>query len=225
MAEQLKISNGASDKKGITFYIKGICYGIRASIGKYGEIKTYKMVITKNNPIILILLALGIYREVICFFNITNWLYHIPTFIFAAWLFWGVGYVFFEKEIGKYHGAEHKVANCWRKHGVLDIDLVRKCSRIHNNCGTNIMVEIVVFQIISSICMNQFAIHIPEIITVVAPLWLYNRFPFNLFGILIQYITTTEPDEKHLQVGICALEEVLESAEKELEIIKQQNEE
>lgn len=225
MSKQLKISNGASDKNGITFYIKGICYGIRASIGKYGEIKTNKVETTKNNPIIVMLLALGIYREIICFFNITNWLYHIPTFVFVGLAFLGVVYILCEKETLKYHGAEHKVANCWRKHGVLDIDLVRECSRIHNNCGTNIMVEIAVFQIISSICMNQFGIHIPEIITVFVPLLLYNRFPFNLFGVLTQCITTSEPDEKHLQVAICALEEILQSAEKDLEFAKLQNEE
>lgn len=225
MAEQLKISNGASDKNGITFYIRGICYGIRASIGKYGEIRTGKIVKINNNSIFLMLAVLGLFREVMCWFGITNWLYHIPSFIFVALTFFGVGYMLHEKETRKYHGAEHKVANCWRKHKLLDIDLVRKCSRIHNNCGTNLLVEITIFQIISSICMKKFGIHIPEIITVFAPLLLYNRFPFNFFGLIIQYITTTEPEEKHLQVGICALEEMLQAAEKDLEIIKQRNEE
>ena len=225
MIENLKISNGASDKNGITFYIRGICYGIRASIGKYGEIRTDKIVKTNTNPMLLILLLFGVYREVLYLLGTTNWLYHIPTFVFVGWTLLSVIFMLSQKEIRKYHGAEHKVANCWRKHKTLDVGAVRECSRIHNNCGTNIMAEIAVFQIISSVCMTYFNIHVPEIITIAAPLLLYNRFPFNLFGRLMQYITTANPDEKHLQVGICALEEIFEVAEKDLEMIRQQNEE
>lgn len=219
MNEQLKITGGISDEKGITFYIKGISYGIRAYIGKYGEIRTNKDDEKVKKSIVLITLILFIARVLIYLFKITNWLYHIPTIVFVLWTIISLGFMVVQKETRKYHGAEHKVANCWRKYKKLDIDLVRACSRIHKSCGTNIMIEIAIFQIISSACMICFNIHVPEIITAVVPFLLYNRFPFNILGCLVQYITTTEPDEKHLLVGICALEEILKVAEKEIKTV------
>lgn len=219
MNEQLKITGGVSDEKGITFYIKGISYGIRAYIGKYGEIRTNKDDENVKKSIVLIMLILFIARVLIYLFKITNWLYHIPTIIFILWTIASFVFMISETETLKYHAAEHKVANCWIKYKKLDIDLVRTCSRIHNSCGTNIMIEITVFQIVSSVCMIFFDFHVPEIITAAAPFLLYNRFPFNILGCLVQGITTTEPDEKHLLVGICALEEMLKTAEKEMKTI------
>ena len=219
MNEQLKIVGGISDEKGVTFYIKGISYGIRAYLGKYGEIRTNKDDTDVQKFVIYMQLGLYIIKELLYLFGITNWLYHIPTIAFILWAIISLVFMVAEKETRKYHGAEHKVANCWRKYKKLDIDLVRTCSRIHNSCGTNIIIEITVFQIISSICMVCFSIHVPEIITAVAPFLLYNRFPFNILGCLAQYLTTAEPDEKHLQVGICALEEMLKAAEKEIKTV------
>lgn len=219
MNGQLKITGGISDEKGIAFYIKGLSYGIRAYIGKYGEIRTNKDETDVKKSIILVVLVLFAFRKIIYLFGITNWLYHIPTIVFVLWAIISLGFMVVQKETRKYHGAEHKVANCWRKHKKLDIYLVRTCSRIHKSCGTNIMIEIAIFQIVSSVCMIFFDFHVPEIITAAVPFLLYNRFPFNILGCLTQYLTTAEPDEKHLQVGICALEEMLKAAEKESKIV------
>ena len=147
MAEQLKISNGASDKNGITFYIRGICYGIRASIGKYGEIRTDKIVKINNNSIFLMLAVLGLFREVMCWFGITNWLYHIPSFIFVALTFFGVGYMLHEKETRKYHGAEHMSIYCYENDLELTVENARKFTRLHPRCGTNFLFNFLICNI------------------------------------------------------------------------------
>ena len=44
MSKRLKISSGFSSKNGITFYIKGITYGVKASRDEDGKIKTRRIV-------------------------------------------------------------------------------------------------------------------------------------------------------------------------------------
>ena len=72
-------------------------------------------------------------------------------------------------------------------------------------CGTNLLATIVTFQLASSICLNLFSFHIPEIITAILPLYVYNIFPFNLLGMFTQIITTANPTAKHIKVAVQAL--------------------
>ena len=57
--------------------------------------------------------------------------------------------------------------------------------------------------------MTTMNIHIPEIITAIVPFYLYKVFPFNVFGILMQVVTTDKPEEQHIEVALRALKEVL----------------
>ena len=53
-----------------------------------------------------------------------------------------------------YHGAEHKCINCI-EHGMeLNVENVRKSSRIHKRCGTSFLLFVVVISIISFIIVS-----------------------------------------------------------------------
>ena len=52
------------------------------------------------------------------------------------------------KRVYKYHAAEHKCINCLESGKILNVDNVRKSSRIHKRCGTSFMFFVVFVSII-----------------------------------------------------------------------------
>ena len=68
------------------------------------------------------------------------------------------------RRLYRYHGAEHKTINAY-EHGVeLTPEKVKKCSRIHDRCGTSflfivILINIVVFSVVCWAILNQ-AFHV-----------------------------------------------------------------
>src|SRR5699024_8045826 len=53
-----------------------------------------------------------------------------------------IGYILFTllfkslRETYRYRGAEHKTSNCYETGMPLTVENVRKCSRMHDRCGT-----------------------------------------------------------------------------------------
>ena len=162
------------------------------------------------NGLTLLFLVSVVFREVSFHLNLPFFLYHIPT-IFWIWLYIRMARKKFKnKEILKYHGAEHKVINWFNKRNKkFGFKEVKKASRICMYCGTNRSATIATFQIVSSICMLIYNIHIPEVITIVLPMFLFKVFPFNFLGLLTQlFFTTAEPEAKHLYVAKEALKAI-----------------
>lgn len=148
----------------------------------------------------------SLFREFSFLLNLPMWLYHVPTFIFAGFFLIAILVILADRERRMYHGAEHKVAHWYQKNNVgNDIESIKKCSRIHGYCGTNLLATIVTFQLASSICLNLFNFHISEIITAILPFFVYNIFPFNLLGMFAQIITTANPTDEHITVAVQAL--------------------
>lgn len=164
--------------------------------------------------------------------------------IFVLYM-WGVSLMSDIKRVFKYHGAEHKSIFCV-EHGLeLTVENVRKQSRFHPRCGTSfIFITLILSIIISSVINVLF----PELRATSLWLWIAVKvlmLPLimsigyeciriagkhdNVFtrilsapGLLMQRITTKEPEDDIIEVGIAAIKAVIESEE---ETSAQSNEE
>jgi len=130
-----------------------------------------------------------------------------------------------------YHGAEHKTISCYEKGLDLTVENVKKCSRVHDRCGTTFMVfvmliSILTFAVVESLVggkiENVFRILLKiALLPVVAGLS-YELLkglsktqsplvlPLKIPGLLLQRITTREPDDKMIEVAIASFNTVME---------------
>ncbi len=124
-----------------------------------------------------------------------------------------------------YHGAEHKTINCYEAGAELRPENVKNYTRYHKRCGTSfifvvMIVSIIVFMFITAKEMwLRFLLRllfVPviagisyEFIRIAgrsdSPVWDVLSRP----GMLIQKLTTREPDEEMIQVAIVAVETVI----------------
>lgn len=207
---KLKLSGGSSSTNSVSFFLKKVDKGIEAVRQEDGTIVTKEIDSTEQLKIMIKLLKVifmcSLFREFGVLLNLPRWLYHLPTFIFVGLLLIAILVMLANREMRMYHGAEHKVAHWYSKKNIEnDIENIERCSRIHGCCGTNLLATIVTFQLASSICLNLFSFHIPEIITAILPFYVYNIFPFNLLGMITQLFTTATPTAKHITVAVRAL--------------------
>lgn len=218
MCGELHISGGFSFKNSITltadreFSVKAIREkdgSITISEKKNGLFKDVK------DSLMGAVCTFGLMREIWVFIGEPTWAYHIPTIILILYLLLALGYAYlFCSEICMYHGAEHKVIEWYNKNGTIpNMEELQKVSRISPHCGTNLLVTIVIFQLLSSVCMICFNVHITELITVVLPFYVNHRRLFTFLGGLAQYLTTKEPRREHLEVAIAALKSVQKAGE------------
>lgn len=132
------------------------------------------------------------------------------------------------KRVFAYHGAEHKTVNAYEAGVPLEISAVKAYSTAHVRCGTSFLfvvmiVAILVFAIIGrpdSIWLMVLSriLLIPVIaslgyeVTYFSGRHTNNRFVRTILypGLLLQNLTTREPDDSQLEVGIAALRKVIE---------------
>lgn len=208
--EKLKLSGGSSSTNSVSFFLKKSDKGIKAVRQKDGTIVTKEIDSVEQFKtmldVIKFIFICSLFREFSFLLNLPSWFYHVPTFIWAGLFLIAILVMLPNREIRMYHGAEHKVAHWYSKKNVgNDIESIKRCSRIHGRCGTNLIATIVTFQLASSICLNFFSFHIPEIITAILPFYAYKIFPFNLLGMFAQIITTAPPTAEHIAVAERAL--------------------
>ena len=125
-----------------------------------------------------------------------------------------------------YHGAEHKCINCI-EHGLeLNVENVRKSSRQHKRCGTSFLFFVMIVSIIfcffitakSQIARVLIRLALLPVIAGVSyeiiKLAGNSENPFvNLLsrpGMWVQNMTTKEPDDDMIEVGIRAVEAVFD---------------
>lgn len=127
------------------------------------------------------------------------------------------------KRVYMYHGAEHKTINCFEKGLDLTVENAKSCSAYHNRCGTSFMFFVILLSIIvSSVLLveNEFLriltrlAFLPllaglayEMIVFLANHDTWLLYPLRVPGILMQKITTKEPDDSMLEVAIIAFKE------------------
>ena len=123
-----------------------------------------------------------------------------------------------------YHGAEHKCINCIEHGKPLTVENVRKSSRFHKRCGTSFLVLVVIISIVlfffirvDSTLMRIVVriLMIPVIAGISFEFLRYAGRHSNTFvniisapGVCLQHITTKEPDDGMIEVGIAAVDAV-----------------
>ncbi len=130
------------------------------------------------------------------------------------------------KRVYMYHGAEHKCINCI-EHGMdLNVENVRKSSRLHKRCGTSfllivMLISIVFFMFIrvdSGVLRLLLRLLLIPVIAGVSYEFIRlagrsDNFLVNIFskpGLLLQKITTKEPEDDMIEVAIASVEAVFD---------------
>ena len=130
------------------------------------------------------------------------------------------------KRVFMYHGAEHKCINCI-EHGMeLNIENVRKSSRLHKRCGTSfllivMLISIVFFMFIrvdSRILQLVLRLLLIPVIAGVSYEFIrlagrYDNWFVNALsqpGLWMQRLTTKEPEDDMIEVGIASVEAVFD---------------
>ena len=130
------------------------------------------------------------------------------------------------KRVFMYHGAEHKCINCV-EHGMdLTVENVKKSSREHKRCGTSFLFFVVIITILATmfIRVDSKALRLVlrlAIVPLVAGvsyevIRLAGRSENPLVNLLskpglwMQKLTTKEPDEGMIEVGIASVEAVFD---------------
>lgn len=125
-----------------------------------------------------------------------------------------------------YHGAEHKCINCI-EHGMdLTMENVRESSRIHKRCGTSFLFFVIIVSVILFIFIRVESpvlrvvvrlLLIPVIAGISYELIrLAGRSDGKLIGwlskpgMMLQRLTTREPDDDMIEVGIASVEAVFD---------------
>ncbi len=121
----------------------------------------------------------------------------------------------------QYHGAEHKTIFCYENGIELTPENAQKFGRLHPRCGTNFMflvmvISIIIFSFTGWESIGQRVISRVLLLPLVSGItyevirWL-GKSDSNISkviawpGLLLQKITTKEPDEKMLEVAIASL--------------------
>jgi uncharacterized protein YqhQ len=129
------------------------------------------------------------------------------------------------KRIFQYHGAEHAAINAYEAGVELNVENTRKYSRFHARCGTSFLLIVTLISILLFSLMPNFGywirltyrvILIPVIAAVSYELLrLSDRYKDSRImkvlvapGLLLQRLTTRQPDDKMIAVAIKAVKEV-----------------
>ncbi len=125
-----------------------------------------------------------------------------------------------------YHGAEHKCINCIESGHELNVENVRRSSREHKRCGTSFLFFVVFISVILFIFIRveepvaRIAIRlllIPVIASISYEIIRLAGRSNNIIvrilsapGMWLQRLTTREPDDQMIEVGIAAVEAVFD---------------
>ena len=130
------------------------------------------------------------------------------------------------KRLYRYHGAEHKCINCI-EHGLpLTVENVRKSSKEHKRCGTSFMLFVMIVGIVLLFFVRVES-PLMRVIVRIALLPVIAGISYELIkwagssenpivcilskpGLWLQRLTTKEPDDEMIEVGIASVEAVFD---------------
>lgn len=130
------------------------------------------------------------------------------------------------KRVYRYHGAEHKCINCIERGKELTVDNVMHSSRLHKRCGTSFMLLVILLSVILFFFIRiqsplirvllRLAL-VPFIAGIAYEIIRFAGSHDNAFskflsipGLLLQKITTREPDREMVEVAITAVEAIFD---------------
>ena len=159
-------------------------------------------------------------------FNVTEAVIRLTMFVAYLLLIatWGEF-----RRVLKYHGAEHKAINAFEAGDPMDVEHVRKRSRLHPRCGTSflfivLIISIVLFTIMPNLGFAWQIAYRILLIPVIAGISYellrlsgrYRNSPISKVltapGMGFQFLTTKEPTDDMLEVSIAAVKKVTELA-------------
>lgn len=133
------------------------------------------------------------------------------------------------KRVWQYHGSEHKTIACYEARIPLTVENIREFSRFHPRCGTSFMFLIMIVSIIilafigwRSRLINLIVrlLLLPVIAGITYEIIrLVGRYDNALTraiskpGMVMQKLTTAEPDDSMIEVAIVAMEAVIPEKE------------
>lgn len=145
--------------------------------------------------------------------------------IFVAYI-WLISRMEDIKRLYQYHGAEHKCINCI-EHGMpLTVENVRKSSKEHKRCGTSFLMFVMIVGI-ALLFFVQTESQILRIVIRIALLPVIAGISYEIIrlagrsdnkiinllskpGLWLQGLTTKEPDDSMIEVGIASVEAVFD---------------
>ncbi len=130
------------------------------------------------------------------------------------------------RRLFRYHGAEHKCINCLERGKPLTLENVRESTRVHKRCGSSfllfvMLVSVVLFFFIRTESIPlRIALRIVLIPVIAGIAYEFIRFAgrsnniiirvISAPGLLLQRLTTKEPDDEMIEVGIKSVEAVFD---------------
>lgn len=130
------------------------------------------------------------------------------------------------KRLYRYHGAEHKCINCI-EHGLpLTVENVRKSSKEHKRCGTSFLLFVMMIGIVLLFFIRVESVAM-RVLVRIALLPVIAGISYELIkwagnsenpvvcilskpGLMLQRLTTKEPDDEMIEVGIASVEAVFD---------------
>ena len=145
--------------------------------------------------------------------------------MFVAYL-WGVSKLPDMARVFEYHGAEHKTIHAFEKGASLDADGARPWTTLHPRCGTSFLFFVMLISIVVFSFLGRPE-DIPDRLQRLAFVPLIGGLAYEAIklsgkygrawfvrpaiwpGLMLQKITTSEPDDEQLTVAMAALRAVL----------------
>ncbi len=210
--------------------LKALTWSSNQQLGKNEKLSTKELVMTVS---VSFLFAVVLFVAVPFFsahyFHSEGLWFNLLDGLFRIVLFLGyLGVISTMKDVKRlfqYHGAEHKSIYCYESGEKLTIENVRKFSRFHPRCGTSFLFLVLILSIgIFSLVVGAWWIKLAGrivLLPVIAGIgyeliklsWKYYD---NILvkavvapGLWLQRITTKEPTDRQLEVGIKALQAVV----------------
>jgi uncharacterized protein YqhQ len=157
-------------------------------------------------------------------FNLTDGIIRVIIFLFYIVL---IGVWKEMARIFMYHGAEHKVIHAYEQGRELTVENAKSFSTLHPRCGTSFLMIVMVMSILIFSVIPQYWHFMEKFLArlILIPVIAGSSFELlklsaklkdnplmNLLiqpGLLLQRLTTREPDDAQIEVALRALDEVL----------------
>lgn len=152
--------------------------------------------------------------------------------IFFGYL-WSISRLKDIRRVFEYHGAEHKTIYAYENSLPLTVENVRPFTRLHPRCGTNFLFLVVIVSILVSTFVTWSSLTeriflrillLPLVAGIAYELIRVGGSSQNWFiklimfpGLMLQNLTTREPDDEQIEVAIAALEGALGEADEEVQ--------
>jgi uncharacterized protein YqhQ len=151
----------------------------------------------------------------------------LRVLIFLAYIF-GISRLKDIQRVFEYHGAEHKVIHAHENSRTLTVENSREYSPLHPRCGTNFLLIVMVVSVLifsalgkqtllMRICSRVLLLPLVaggsyEVMKAAAHPKLSRYIGWMSYpGLVLQKLTTREPDDDQLEVAVRALTAVLDS--------------